>query len=89
MTCVLNPQQALCQIMTAEGDTRRTPDQDDCRPQCRNLAYTDENITELQTRARRLREVIADPLAPSIRRSREQHELDRITKIIRRHHQGR
>lgn len=89
MTCVLNPQQALCQIMTAEGDTRRTPDQDDCRPQCRNLAYTDENIAELHTRARRLREVIADPLAPSIRRGREQRELDRITTLIRRHEQGR
>jgi hypothetical protein len=44
MTCVFNPQQALCQIQRAEGDTRRTPDQSDCRPTCNNLAYTDADI---------------------------------------------
>jgi hypothetical protein len=88
MTCVFDSKQALCQIVTGEGDARRTPDQSDCRPQCRNLAYTNENIAELQTRARRLREIIQDPFAPSIRRAREQHELDRIHAIIDRH-QGR
>jgi hypothetical protein len=87
MTCVFNPQQALCQIQRTEGDTRRTPDQSDCRPTCKNLAYTDTNIAELQARADQLREIVADPFAPSLRRSRERQELDRINTLIR-DHQG-
>jgi integrase len=90
MTCVLDPNKALCQLFGAEdGGTRRTPDQDDCRPRCQNLAFTDGNITELQTRADRLREVVADPLVPSIRTARDRHELDRIEKIIHRHRIGK
>jgi integrase len=89
MTCVLNPQQALCQLFKSEGAARSTPDRDDCRPTCKNLAYTDYNIAELQARANRLREIVADPLAPSPRATRERHELDRIERIIRRHHQGK
>jgi hypothetical protein len=88
MTCVLDPNKALCQLF-GDDDPRRTPDQDDCRPQCKNLAFTDANIAELQARARRLRELTTDPLAPSIRRDRERHELARIDSIIRRHHHGK
>ncbi|WP_158854314.1 hypothetical protein [Saccharothrix deserti] len=89
MTCVLDPNKALCQLFGTENSTRRAPDQDDCRPQCQNLAFTDANITDFQTRADRLREVVADPLAPSLRTARDRHELDRIEKIIRRHHYGK
>jgi hypothetical protein len=85
MTCVLNPHQALCQLASTEGNTRRTPDKSDCRPNCKNLAYTDANIAELQTRARQLREIVADPLAPSPRKARDRHELNRLETILRSH----
>ncbi|QIZ39748.1 hypothetical protein FDZ84_23875 [Saccharopolyspora sp. ASAGF58] len=89
MTCVLDPNKALCQLFGAENGIRRTPDKDDCRPQCQNLTFTDSNITELQTRADRLKEIVADPLAPSLRKARDWHELDRIEEIIRRHKYGK
>lgn len=85
MTCVFDTNKALCRTLRTEGDTRRTPDQADCRPQCKNITYTDRDIIELQARARRLHEITQDPLAPPIRRAREQHELDRTRAIIRRH----
>ncbi len=88
MTCVLDPNKALCQLVGSESSIRRTPDQDDCRPQCQNLAFTDGDIAELHARADRLREIIADPLAPSLRTRRDRHELDRVEKIICRHHEG-
>lgn len=88
MTCVFDAGKALCQTQAAEGDTRRTPDLSDCRPTCRNIAYTDADIADLQTRARQLADIATDPLAPSIRRARDRHELDRIHCVIRRHHQG-
>ncbi|MBO0823795.1 MAG: hypothetical protein J2P27_08050 [Actinobacteria bacterium] len=89
MTCVLDPAKALCQLSGAEGSTRHTPDQHDCRPNCQNIAYTDRDIGQLKTRAQELHKIVDDPLAPSIRHQRERHELDRISGIIRRHeHRG-
>jgi len=89
MTCVLDPNKALCQLFGTESDPRRTPDQDDCRPQCKNLAFTEGNIAELEVRAGQLHEIVTDRLTPSIRVARERNELARITKIIRRHREGR
>jgi hypothetical protein len=89
MTCVFDATKAACQIQRNEDDSRRTPDLTDCRPKtCKNVAYTDRDITELRKRAQQLREAIRDdPLAPSIRLDRERRELERVNTILRRHHQ--
>ena len=36
MTCVFDQTKALCQVRSAEGNPRVTPDQDDCRRDCHN-----------------------------------------------------
>ena len=89
MTCVFDPSKALCQLRTAEDDVRRTPDQDDCQPNCQNIAFTDRNISELRQRAASLREITADHLTPSPRHQRERAELERIYTIIHTHDHGR
>ncbi len=85
MTCVFDPAKALCHLHTTDGDVRRTPDQDDCRPTCQNIAYTDRDIAELRRRATQLRETTRGYLAPSPRHHRERAELDRIRAIIYAH----
>jgi integrase len=86
MTCVFNAAKAPCQIRRSQDDTARTPDQDDCRPTtCQNIAYTDRDIAELEAQAAELQDVVDDPLAPSIRKRRDRHELTRIRKIITDH----
>lgn len=89
MTCAFDPAKALCQMRSDHTSTRQTPDQDDCRPNCRNIAYTDRDIDQLHTQADELRAVLTNYLAPSPRHHRERAELDRITTIIRHHGQGR
>jgi integrase len=89
MTCVLDPAKALCQLHRDQDDARRTPDLDDCRPNCRNIARTDRDITALQARAAELRDLTSDGyLAPSLRSQRERDELSRIETIIRDHQRG-
>jgi integrase len=88
MTCVLNPATAACQLRGAADDPMVTPDIDDCRPRCPNIARTDRDITHLRDRAAELAEVVDDPLAPSIRHAREKHELDRIRAVIAEHRPG-
>lgn len=41
---------------------RRTPDQDDCRPNCHNVACTDRDIAELRARVTALQELTSDYL---------------------------
>lgn len=89
MHCVFDPATALCQAFRDENGVRKTPDLTDCRPKkCRNVAYTDNDIAELGDQARKLRSLVRDPLAPSIRRDREHLELERISAIIREHHRS-
>ncbi|MDG4795453.1 hypothetical protein [Micromonospora sp. WMMD1082] len=89
MTCVFDPAKALCQLHPAEDDIRRTPDHDDCRPTCRNIAHTDRDIAAVRHRAAQLHNIASDYLAPPIRHHRERAELDRLTAIIRRHDHGK
>ncbi|MEV7169014.1 hypothetical protein AB0O18_04910 [Streptomyces sp. NPDC093224] len=44
MTCVLDPKRAACRLRSEEDGTRRTPDLDDCRPNCVNIARTDRDV---------------------------------------------
>ena len=85
MTCVFDPAKALCQLRNDTTDTRRTPDQDDCRPNCQNIAYTDRDIADLRARLGELRELTGDHLSPSPRWHRERAERDRLVAILRDH----
>ncbi|MDQ0798241.1 hypothetical protein [Streptomyces sp. B1I3] len=85
MTCVLNPAQALCRLRGTVDDPLVTPDTDDCRPQCRNIARTDRDIQHIRQRHRELAAIVDDPLAPPIRNERELHELERLQKILDSH----
>ncbi|WP_405178868.1 hypothetical protein OG225_33565 [Nocardia sp. NBC_01377] len=89
MTCVLDPAKAACRLAGDDQGTRRTPDVNDCRPTCANIARTDRDIAGLDDQANQLRLVVADTLAPPIRALRERHELDRIEKIIADHRSSR
>ena len=89
MTCVFDQHKALCQLRSAEGDIRITPDQDDCRPNCRNIAYTDRDIAQLRAQTTQLQEQLGDYLAPSPRHRRLRADLDRLRDIIRDHQQER
>jgi hypothetical protein len=85
MTCVFDQTKALCQLRRSEGDIRATPDQDDCQPACRNLAYTDRDIATLRHQATQLEALLGDFLAPSPRYQRARVELDRIHTLIHKH----
>lgn len=88
MTCVLNPETAACQLRGAADDPLVTPDIDDCRPKCPNLARTDRDIEHVRQKASELAVIVADPLAPPIRHQRDLHELSRLEAIIDAHQQG-
>ncbi|MEU8967126.1 hypothetical protein AB0C89_36300 [Streptomyces sp. NPDC048491] len=89
MTCVLDPAQAACQLRGTEGDPLVTPDTDDCRPKCRNIARTDRDILQIRTRHRELTEITTDVLAPGIRHARETNERDRLAAVLGDHDHGR
>lgn len=88
MTCVFNRTTAACELRTTLDDTQTTPDIGDCRPRCPNLARTDRDIAYTRQKAEELADIVADPLAPSIRHQRDQHELERLQTIIRAHEAG-
>jgi hypothetical protein len=88
MTCVFDPATAACQLRGPADDPMVTPDTDDCRPRCLNLALTDRDIETVKQRAATLAEIVADPLAPPIRNERERRELERLQRIIETHERG-
>ncbi|MFZ3494393.1 hypothetical protein ACODT5_14425 [Streptomyces sp. 5.8] len=87
MTCVLDPAQAACQLRGDVDDPMVTPDTDDCRPKCRNLARTDRDILQIQRRHDGLVEIVEDPLAPPFRHARDRQELERLQSILATHEQ--
>jgi hypothetical protein len=88
MTCVLNPATAACQLRGTAGDPMLTPDLDDCRPKCPNLARTDRDIDFTRRRATELAEIVDEPLAPTLRHARDRHELERLNEVIAAHENG-
>lgn len=88
LSCVYDPARALCSketgVNAADGPHLGT-----CRSSCTNIARTDRDIDELLVRADDLRTIISDPLCPPIRHERERAELDRLTKIITVHMEGK
>jgi integrase len=89
MTCVFDPAQAKCRLKPAGDDTHRTPDLDDCRPGCQNIARTDADIGVLRAQAAELEAVVADPLSPEPLHVRERHQLGRLQAIIDEHDRSR
>ncbi|MGW5312882.1 hypothetical protein ACWEQ0_23740 [Nocardia thailandica] len=85
MTCVFDPQRAACRTSDGTGGVRRTPDLTDCRPNCANIARTDRDITAVAELATSLTKLADDPLAPTPRRARLRHELDRLRTILADH----
>jgi hypothetical protein len=85
MTCVFDPQQAACQLRGTADDPTVTPDIDDCRPRCPNIARTDRDITVIGARRDHLAQIVADPLAPPIRHHRDKTELERLESVLRAH----
>jgi integrase len=89
MTCVLDPARAACRLGADERSNRRTPDLDDCKPSCVNIARTDRDIESLRAHVNDLQDLVEDPLAPPMRHAREQHELTRLQRIITNHQEHR
>lgn len=85
MTCVFDPQQAACQLRGTADDPTVTPDIDDCRPRCPNIARTDRDITVVRAKHDQLALIVADPLAPPIRHQRDRTELERLESVLRAH----
>jgi len=85
MTCVLDPAHAACQLRGTTDDPLVTPDIDDCRPRCRNIARTDRDVQRVLAQRDELVTITADPLAPPIRHARELHELQRLDRILSEH----
>ena len=88
MTCVFDATKAACQLRGARDDPLVTPDIDDCRPSCRNIARTDRNMATVRQHRDRLATTVLDRAAPPLRHQREQRELDRIETIIKDHDDG-
>ncbi len=86
MHCVLNQTTAMCQLREG-ADHTVTPDIDDCRPRCPNIARTDADIGALRADLRRLDDRLDDPLAPAPRRARDQANAQRLRTLISRHEQ--
>lgn len=85
MTCVFDPQQAACQLRGTADDPTVTPDIDDCRPRCPNIARTDRDIAVVRAGRDQLVQVVADTLAPPIRHQRDKTELERLESVLRTH----
>ncbi len=89
MTCVFDPAKAKCRLKHSGYDARRTPDLDDCRPGCLNIARTDHDIQQLQQQAAELQALVADPFSPTPRHQRERHQLQRLQAILDEHQRTR
>ncbi|MEV0184524.1 hypothetical protein AB0I54_35340 [Streptomyces sp. NPDC050625] len=89
MTCVFSFPTALCELEPALDDARVTPDTDGCRPACRSIVRTEENIDELRAEAAELRLVVADGASPEIRWGRERRRLAHWESLLAEHERGR
>ena len=85
ITCVFDPAKALCQQHRTADVSRTTPDMDECRPTCQNIAYTDRDIEQLRERAAHIQDLLGDFLAPSPRHARIRAERDRLQELIGKH----
>lgn len=85
MTCVFDAASALCEAAPSHDEARLTPDIDDCRSACRNIARTDDDMLDIQREAAELLSVIDDLVSPPLRLERERRRLAYLNKIIDTH----
>lgn len=85
MTCVFDAASALCDAASSHDDARTTPDTDDCRSACRNIARTDNDMADIQREAAELRCIVDDLVSPPLRLEREKRRLAYLNKIIDTH----
>jgi len=90
MTCVFRAEQAECRkVRLAQGLAADGPDDSECRSTCQNLAYTDRDVGQLQTRLAALQSAAADPLAPGPLRNRAAEQAAGVRAVIDRHERTR
>lgn len=87
MTCVWRAETAACRTArTGSGlPLNDIPEETECRPGCRNLAYTDRDIRQIGIQAAAMRQRAGDPLAPRPVRDRAEARAARLQQIIDRH----
>jgi hypothetical protein len=61
------------------------PEPSECRSSCRNLAYTDRDVSAAHHRLARLRQAAASPLTPRPLRDRAAGQAARLQAVIDRH----
>ena len=80
MTCVSIPTKRYARSEQARGTRPPPPDQTDCRPNCRNKAYTDRDIAALRHEVAELQTAQRTSLAPSPRHQRLNATLERLQR---------
>lgn len=89
VTCVYNPDKALCRTRT--GSDNDTPDQSNCKPlTCRNTALTDENLnTWHEELATITRDLSSKPSLPPLLIARLEARHEQVAQFIARHQESR
>jgi hypothetical protein len=84
VTCVFNPDQALCRPRTSPGASRPAPTPLDCKPlECRNTALTPGNIAALTAEADRLNDRLrARPVLPPLVHAQLERRRDAIHAFL-------
>ena len=85
VTCVFDPDKALCILLKQSDDPRRTPDLNNCRSTCKNIAITDRNIVLVRRRLAVHEADAHDPLAPEPLRKRAAALAEKDQAIIDAH----
>jgi hypothetical protein len=85
MTCVFDRAKALCELRALSDDPRRTPDLENCRSHCANIARTDRDIQQLRLQQASYQADVDDPLAPKPLRLRAEALAARLQGIIDAH----
>jgi hypothetical protein len=85
VTCVLDPAKALCRLRDPDDDVRRTPDLDNCRAECSNIARTDRDVEKLRIRYHARVIESENTLAPEPRRVRARQQAELLLARIETH----
>jgi hypothetical protein len=87
MTCVWRAETAACRNTRLQQGlpVSDAPEPSECQSSCRNLAWTDRDITAVRRRLTRLRQAAESPLAPRPLRDRAAGQATRLQAIIDQH----
>lgn len=87
MTCVWRAETAACRNTRLQQGlpVSDAPESSECQSSCRNLAYTDRDITAARHQLTRLQQAADSPLAPRPLRDRVTGQAARLQAIIDQH----